>query len=238
MHSHLNLHPVLLLVLLFLVFGGSCNFASNGHAAFARSQQAAMRVDHFNVELLRSTRIGSFKTLQSLDCVPHYFYERELTDLTPFGIESGITLSQGRPSAHHESEHLFINGKTYGRNTSSWENAPANDDAHPDWVVLSISKDPREECGAMKRGAGFGYVAYDKVLKSGKIEYLGKQRINDHKCNEYHVTFPDRTYVESTICLGTKDDLPYRVIGDDWSATYGYDAVERLSDPGANPQAP
>jgi hypothetical protein len=235
MHSRPKPHAVLLAGLLFLVFAASCNFASNGHAAFARSQQAVMRTDHFNVELLRSTKIGSFKTLQSLDCGAQYFHERELTDLTPFGIESGITISQGRPSEHHESEHLFVNGKTYGRNTSSWESASANDDAHPDWGVLSISKDPKEECGSMKRRGSFGYIAYDKVLRSGKVEYLGKQRINDHKCNEYRVTFPDRTYAESTICLGTKDDLPYRVIGDDWSATYGYGAVEKLPDPSANP---
>src|SRR6516165_2673457 len=163
MHSRPKPHAVLLAGLLFLVFAASCNFASNGHAAFARSQQAVMRTDHFNVELLRSTKIGSFKTLQSLDCGAQYFHERELTDLTPFGIESGITISQGRPSEHHESEHLFVNGKTYGRNTSSWESASANDDAHPDWGVLSISKDPKEECGSMKRGGSFGYIAYDKV---------------------------------------------------------------------------
>ena len=83
----------------------------------------------------------------------------------------------------------------------------------------------------MKAGSSFGFVAYEKVLKSAKIEYLGKQTVNGRKCAEYQTRYPDRTYTEAKICLGTSDDLPYRVVGDDFTATYNYDAIEKLPRP-------
>ena len=169
--DHAKTIPMLVVCFSLLTLSASsCNLASNGRGALERSQQAAMRMDHFNVELLRSTKIGNFKALQSIDCSARYFYEHEFTDLTPLGIESGITLSQGRPSAHHESEHLFVNGRTYGRNTSSWENAPFGyDDSRSDWGPFSTSRDPSEECASMKRGAGFGYVGSTRFSNPSKM---------------------------------------------------------------------
>jgi hypothetical protein len=207
-----------------------CRFASNGPAAFQRSQQVAMRTSYFTVEIVQPTRMGEFHDTKSVDCAAQYFHELDAKDLSDFAIEQGATLSQGRPRRHHESEIMFVDGKTYGRNTSSWENPSfGTDDAYPDWHPLSASRDPKEECQSMKAGASFGFVAYDKILKSAKIDYLGKQRINGHKCAEYQTSYPDRTYTDTKICLGTNDDLPYRVVGEDFTVTYNYDPVQKLS---------
>jgi len=35
------------------------------------------------------------------------------------------------------------------------------------------------------------------------------------------------------VCLGTSDDLPYRVIGEDYTATYNYEPVARMAAPTA-----
>jgi hypothetical protein len=83
----------------------------------------------------------------------------------------------------------------------------------------------------MKRGASFGYVNYEKILKSGKVEYLGKQCIAGKKCYEYQTTFPDRTYRDAKICLGAQDDLPYRLVDEEYTATYNFDPVEKLAVP-------
>jgi hypothetical protein len=227
-------------IFLFLVAVLVSSCASNGPAAFRDSQKSAMGVRHFNVEMSQTTRIGQFTTIQSIDCDAQYFYEKALTDLSPAGIQgAGGTLAQGRPRSHKESEKVFVNGKTYGRNTSSWL-APewGSDDAHLDWGPLSISKDPKEECGAMQVGKSFGYVNYEKFLTSGKIEYLGKQTVLGHACREYKAWFPDRTYVDTTICLGTKDDLPYRVTTEEYTATYNYDPVTRVSTENSFPLQP
>ena len=182
--------------------------------------------------------MGNFNDAKSIDCGAQYFHELDANDLSDFGIEQNVTLAQGRPKRHHESEMMFTNGKTYGRNTSSWENPSiGSDDAYPDWRPISASRDPKEECQSMKAGASFGFVAYDKILKSAKIEYLGKQWINGHKCAEYQTSYPDRTYTGAKICLGTKDDLPYRVVGEDYTATYNYDEVAKLAAPEPTPPA-
>lgn len=197
-----------------------------------------MRADHFTIEIEQSTRMGEFKDTKSIDCSAQYFHELDAKDLSDAGIEEGVTQSQGRPRRHQESEMMFADGRNYGRNTSSWENPTfGTDDAHPDWHPISASRDPKEECQAMRSGASFGFVAYDKVLKSAKIDYLGKQTINDHKCAEYQTSYPDRTYTDTKICLGTKDDLPYRVVGEDFTATYNYDAIDILPVPAGNPAA-
>jgi hypothetical protein len=81
----------------------------------------------------------------------------------------------------------------------------------------------------MKAGSSFGFVAYDKILKSAKIDYLGKRLVNGHKCAEYQTSYPDRTYSDTKICLGTSDDLPYQVVGDTFTATYDYGAVQKLA---------
>jgi hypothetical protein len=217
----------------------ACHLASNGPAAFERSQQAAMRTDYFNVEIDRSTRMGEFKDFKSIDCSAQYFHELDTTELSDFGIEQNVTLSQGRPKRHRESELMFTSGKNFGRNTSSWENPSlGTDDAYPDWHPISASRDPKEECQSMKTGSSFGFVAYDKALRSAKIEYAGKQWIDGRKCAEYQTSYPDRTYADSKICLGTKDDLPYRVVGDDFTVTYNYDKVNILPAPQGNPPGP
>jgi hypothetical protein len=62
---------------------------------------------------------------------------------------------------------MFVEGKTFGRNTSSWENPSlGTDDAYPNWHPISPSRDPREECQSMRAGASFGFVGYDKILTS------------------------------------------------------------------------
>ena len=221
----------------------SCNFAGDGPGAFKASQKAAMRVNHFTVELEQKTKMGVFRNTQLIDCgarsfADRYFYDHEVKDLSPEGIEAGVTQMQGRPNAHQESDALFVNGKSYGRNSSNWENPSlGTDDASPDWHPISMTRDPAEPCVDMKWGRGFGYVAYDKILKSGSIRYLGKQWINGHKCLEYQTSFPDRTSRDTKICLGAKDDLPYRVVDEDYAATYSYEDVVKLPAPVQTPPA-
>lgn len=196
-----------------------------------------MHTNHFHVELDQQAKMGDFKNSQSLDCDAPYFYDHEAVDLNPEGIQAGVSLSQGRPSPHRESDTLFVGGKTYFRNTSNWENATLNGDARPDWFVSSMPRDPTNECTAMKRGESLGYVSYDTILKEGQIEYLGKQRINGQKCSEYNVAFSSRVLKGMKVCLGSSDDLPYRVVGEDYTAIYGYGPVSRLPVPGQAPAA-
>jgi len=191
-----------------------------------------MRTRHFGVELEEPAKMATIHRSQSLDCDARYFYEREVVERTPEGIESGATQLGGRPSSHQERETLFVNGKTYGRNTSRWENAPFGlDDAHPEWGPLSRARDPGEECQAMAKGESLGYVSYDVILKEGHIAYLGRQRINGHKCLEYGVTFLSQVLKETKVCLGASDDLPYRVMREDYTATYRYEPILRMPAP-------
>lgn len=127
---------------------------------------------------------------------------------------------------------MFVDGKTYGRNTSSWETAPPSvDDARPNWHAISILRSPQRECAAMKQGEGLGYVAYDLILKEGHIENVGRERINGHRCADYKVSFDSQVVKGVQVCLGTSDDLPYRVIGEDYTVTYSYDPVARMAAP-------
>ena len=219
---------VVLCWLIGLIAG--CRPASNGRAAFERSQQVALRSSHFTVEVAQSTEIGEFKDTKSIDCDAQYFHELDVKDLNDVGVERDRSLSAGRASRHRASEMMFLDGKTYGRNTSSWEDPPlGTDDASPDWHPLTSSRDPREECQSMRAGLSLGFVAYDKILKSAKIDYLGGRVVNGHKCAEYQTSYPNRTYTDTKICLGTKDDLPYQVVGDNFKVTYNYDVVQKVA---------
>jgi hypothetical protein len=82
----------------------------------------------------------------------------------------------------------------------------------------------------MKKGEGLGYVSYDLILKEGHIEYLGGEKVNGHRCSEFQVTFDSQVVKGVKVCLGS-DDLPYRVVGEDYVATYNYDPVVRLPVP-------
>ena len=212
----------------------SCGLFHDGKKAFEASQKVAMKTNQFNVVLDRTTKMGEFKESMSLDCEGSYFYDHEVDDLSPEGIESGSSLSQGRPTAHHESEMLFVEGKEYGRNTSNWENANA-DDARADWHPISMLRNTVRECDAMKKGEGLGYVAYGLILKEGQIKYLGGQRVNGHRCSEFEVTYDNQVLKGVKVCLGS-DDLPYRVIGEDYVATYNYEPVTRVQIPAPSSQ--
>lgn len=227
-------------VLACAAFLCSCNFLHDGRKAFLASQKEAKQTKHFSVELDEPAKMVHIQRSQALDCDAHYFYEHEVLDRTPEGIETGGSLSQGRPSSHQESDTLFVAGKTYGKNTSSWENAPSGDDARPDWHPLSMSRDPSDECRAMALGKSLGYVGYDTILEEGRIEYLRRQRVNGHRCLEYDVKFASQVLKETKVCLGSSDDLPYRVMREDYTATYSYEPVERLSvpEPPARSSAP
>ena len=206
-----------------------CGWFHDGRKAFEASQKVAMKTSQFNVELDRKTKMGEFKETMALDCNNPYFYDHEVDDLSDEGIESGSSLSQGRPTAHHESQMLFVEGKAYGTNTSNWENANV-DDARPEWHPISMLRNTVRECEAMKKGEGLGYVSYDLILKEGHIEYLGGEKVNGHRCSEFQVTFDSQVVKGVKVCLGS-DDLPYRVVGEDYVATYNYDPVQRLPVP-------
>jgi hypothetical protein len=217
----------------------SCNFLHDGRKAFQASQRQAKQTKHFSAELDEPAKMMHIQRTQALDCDAHYFYEHEVLDRTPEGIETGGSLSQGRPSSHQERDTLFAGGKTYGKNTSSWENA-ASDDSYPEWHAVSMSRDPSDECSAMALGKSLGYVSYDTILEEGRIEYLGRQRVNGHQCLEYDVKFASQMLKETKVCVGSSDDLPYRVMREDYTATYSYEPVERLPvpEPLAKPSAP
>lgn len=223
-------------VLAYAVFLCSCNFLHDGRKAFQASQTKAKQTKQFSVELDEPAKMMHIKRSQALDCDAGYFYEHEVLDRTPEGIETGGTLSQGRPSSHQERDTLFVNGKTYGKNTSSWEHASSDDDAYPDWHPISMSRDPSDECKAMALGKSLGYVSYDLILEEGRIEYLGRQRVNGHRCLEYDVKFASQVLKETKVCLGARDDLPYRVMREDYTATYSYEPVERLPVPELPPK--
>lgn len=222
------------------LFLSSCNFLHDGRKAFQASQTKAKQTRQFSVELDEPAKMMHIKRSQALDCDARYFYEHEVLDRTAEGIETGGSLSQGRPSSHQERDTLFVGGKTYGKNTSSWESAPSNDDAYPDWHPVSMSRDPSDECRAMTLGKSLGYVSYDTILEEGRIEYLGRQRINGHKCLEYDVKFASQVLKETKVCFGSSDDLPYRVTREDYTATYSYEPVARLPVPeqAARPSVP
>lgn len=253
-------------ILLLVVTAGSCKHTAvlveargpEGATAFRRSQQTTTTLDHFHVVMTRTTPVGEFTVTQALDCSVPYFYEHEVLERSQKAMDEGGSLSQGRPSAHQEHDTLYIDGKTYRRNTSSWENASRDDDAHPDWYVGSIPRDPHEACTSIKAGAEFGYVLYAKILTTNNIQYLGKQSVNGHDCFEYQAAFPGqkesdemttvnegggnfysfRTMVNTTIysrvCLGVQDHLPYRVVSHDYVATYDFSAVEKSPAPGSS----
>jgi hypothetical protein len=212
------------------LFLSSCNFLHDGRKAFQASQTRAKQTRQFSAELDEPAKMMHVKSSQALDCDAQYFYEHEVLDRTAEGIETGGSLSQGRPSSHQERDTLFVGGKTYAKNTSSWENA-SSDDASPDWHTSSLSRDPSDECRAMAAGRSFGYVSYDTILEEGRIEYLGRQRVNGHKCLEYDVKFASQVLKETRVCLGSSDDLPYRVMREDYTATYSYEPVTRLPVP-------
>ena len=210
----------------------SCNVLHDGRKAFLASQSEAKRTKHFSVELDEPAEMMHIKRTQALDCDAQYFYEHEVADRTAEGIKAGGSLLQGRPSSHQETDTLFVNGKTYRKNTSSWENAPfGSDDASQDWHPITRPRDPTDECRAMKLGRSLGYLSYDTILEEGRIEYLGRQRVNGHKCVEYDVRFTSQVLKETKVCLGSSDDLPYRVTREDYSATYSYESIERLPIP-------
>ncbi len=218
----------------------SCSFFHDGRKAFEASQKAAMHTKQFTVELDDPAKMMHIERTQVLDCTARYFYEHEVLDRTEEGIATGGSLSQGRPSAHQERETLFVSGKTYGRNTSSWENAAQNGDAYPDWHPLSMSRDPSDECKATSLGKSLGYVNYGTILEEGRIEYLGRQKVNGHRCLEYDVKFASQVLKEAKVCLGSSDDLPYRVMRDDYTATYNYEPVPLMPVPEqtVSPSAP
>jgi hypothetical protein len=83
----------------------------------------------------------------------------------------------------------------------------------------------------MALGRILGYVGYDTILQEGRIEYLGRQRVNGHKCLEYDVKFASQVLKEMRVCLGSNDDLPYRVMREDYTAAYSYEPVARLPVP-------
>jgi hypothetical protein len=119
-----------------------------------------------------------------------------------------------------------------------------------------MPRDPHDACASIKRGAEFGYVSYAKILQTNSIQYLGKQSVNGHDCFEYRVAFPGQKYSDemttvnegggnsysfrpmvnttfhSKVCLGVQDHLPYRVVSDDYAATYDFSAAEKLPAPG------
>ena len=215
-------------------YQASCGLFHDGRNAFEASQKVAMKTSQFNVVLDRTTKMGEFKETMALDCTGPYFYDHEVDDLSPEGIESGSSLSQGRPTAHHESEMLFVEGKEYGRNTSNWENANA-DDSRPEWHPITMLRNTVRECESMKRGGGLGYVAYDLILKEGHIKYLGGERVNGHRCSEFEVTYDSQVLKSVKVCLGS-DDLPYRVAGEDYVAIYNYEPVTRVPIPAPSSQ--
>jgi hypothetical protein len=217
----------------------SCSFLHDGRKAFQASQKEAPLTKHFNVELDEPAKMAHVKRSQVVDCDAQYFYEHEVLDRTAEGIETGGSLSQGRPSSHQERDTLFVGGKTYAKNTSSWENA-SSDDASPDWHTASLSRDPSDECRAMAVGRSLGYVSYDTILEEGHIEYLGSERVNGHRCLEYDVKFASQVLKEIRVCLGSSDHLPYQVMREDYTATYSYEPVTRLPVPeqAAKPRMP
>jgi hypothetical protein len=227
-------------VLACAAFLCSCNFLHDGRKAFLASQKEAKQTKHLSVELDEPAKMMHVQRSQALDCDAKYFYEHEVLDRTPEGIATGGSLLQGRPSSHQERDTLFVGGKTYAKNTSSWENASSDDDAYPDWHAVSMPRDPSDECKAMALGKSLAYVSYDTILEEGRIEYLGRQRVNGHRCLEYDVKFASQVLKETKVCLGSSDDLPYRVMEEDYTATYIYEPVERLPVPelSARPSAP
>jgi len=59
-----------------------------------------MRKSYFTVAIAESTKMGEFSDTESINCRAQYFHELDAADLSDFGIEQDVTISQGRPRRH------------------------------------------------------------------------------------------------------------------------------------------
>jgi hypothetical protein len=227
----------------------------NGLVEFSGSRHAVQQLDHLAIEWTSTTKLGVFTEIAELDCGLRYYHYRYVKDLSAEGIEEGVTQSQGRPRAHQEEERVFVNGRSSGRNSATWEDAK-NDDSRP-WGGASSSYDPARECESMRQGEDNPFVPYKRIIDANQIEYRGKRNVDNVQCHEYQVSYPDAVYtermkttelgerssysereqvirpVQSIICIGVKDLLPRHVTKGDLSVRFSYALILPLPDPTA-----
>jgi len=176
--------------------------------------------------------------------LPEYlFYDHEVDERSPEAIESGATMSQGRRAATRSPN--VVRGWKNVRAKYEQLGERATERGRCESAVASdfdIAKSAAE-CGAMKQGDGLGYVSYALILKRAASSMREGKKIQRPPCGEYKVTFDSQAVKGVKVCLGTSDDLPYRVIGEDYTATYNYEPVARLAvadgrEPLSSAQAP
>ena len=76
-------------VLACAAFLCSCNFLHDGRKVFLASQKQAKQTKHLSVELDEPAKMAHVQRSQALDCDAQYFYEHEVLDRTPEGLETG-----------------------------------------------------------------------------------------------------------------------------------------------------
>jgi hypothetical protein len=258
----MNLEPIRVSVCVALCISAMSGCTRpNGPMEFRGSQHAVQQLDHLTIEWTRSTGLGVFTEIAEFDCGLRYYHYRYVKDLSAKGIEEGVTQSQGRPMAHQQEERIFVNGRSSGRNSASWENAK-NDDTRA-WGGASSSYDPAQECESMHHGKDNSFVPHKRIIDANQIEYRGTRNVDNVQCHEYQVTYPDVVYtdtmkttqlgpgssysereqvtrpVQSIICIGVKDLLPRHVTQGDLSVRFSYGLILPLPDPAqAAPPSP
>ena len=227
----------------------------DGRKEISAARDAFRKVTLFSLETSRVTPLGEFTQLTQVDCEAPYFYDRNTTDYSAEGIASNTTLTQGRPKAHIENERLFVESASYYRGSGAWENpSKGSDDWEPGWRKSLNSWDPTKECDIYRQPNGIPFLPFEKILAQ-KITYEDTIGEGSERCHQFKVTYPDFAYsdtmttstapdgstnsyrkettkpVESTICIGVADHLPWTIEKEGKTYTLSYEDFSRLKMP-------
>ena len=226
----------------------------DGRREISAAREAFRKVMQFSLETSSVTPLGEFTQLTQVDCQAPYYYDKHTKDLSAEGIQSNTTQLQGRPKAHQEDERLFVDGASYTRSSGAWENpAKGMDDWEPGWRPSLNSWDPTKECASYRQSNGIPFLPFEKVLAQ-KISFEDTLGDGDEQCHQFKVTYPDFAYsdtmktiptpggstsyreevtkpVESLICIGVADHLPWTVEKAGTTYTFSYDEFNKLRMP-------
>jgi len=227
----------------------------DGRREISAAREAFRKVTQFSLETSSVTPLGEFTQLTQVDCAAPYYYDKHTKDWSAEGIQSNTTLTQGRPKAHQEDERLFVDGASYYRGSGAWENpAKGSDDWEPGWRKSLNSWDPTKECDSYRQQPnGIPFLPFEKILAQ-KITYEDTLGEGDERCHQFKVTYPDFAYsdtmktiptpggstsyreevtkpMESLICIGVADHLPWTIEKDGKTYTLSYEDFSRLRMP-------
>lgn len=248
--------PVLLLLITSAVAIWMVGCRPSAPSEFKAAQEAFQKAPYVTVEWTAQTDKGSFRQIAEMDCSAPYYRRHLVKDLTRRGVQAGTRDALGQPRSHQDTEYLFVGGRSFARTSGEW-----GFDAKPDWAVSAGSYNPKSECQALQEGKDpeggpfvpdvqfIPVVDFARILSENKMEYVAERVTDDGPCREYRVVYPssvetsqtvtsngnyisyDLAPVSATMCIGTKDHLPKRVVQGDWTVKYSYGEIEKLPAP-------